>query len=397
LPSRLPLFAVAPPGLEDLTRAELFALGINHPRAVPGGVEFEGFLSHLYRVNLWSRAASRVLVRLGEFQAVAFDELRRKAADLPWEKFLRPGQPVNVRAACHKSKLYHSDAVAERVVSAIQDHLGQESKIEPQRRNPAKKSGAGDRKEEKENLASFASSRLNSEVIVRIDHDYCTVSLNSSGAHLHQRGYRLQTAKAPLRETLAAALLLHASYNPTQPLLDPFCGSGTFAIEAALMARNIAPGLSRRFAFIDWANFDTREWGEQLKKARAAINDSAPIIIASDRDEGAITAAQANAKRAGVADSIQFSARPISAIEPPPAPGLLISNLPYGNRVGDDVRNLYAQFGKVAKEKCPGWRVGIVAGSMALAKQTRLAFGEPLMIENGGLRVPFVRADLTGF
>ena len=386
---RLSLFAVTPPGLEDLTRAELFALGINHPRPVPGGVEFEGFLSHLYKINLWSRTASRVLVRLGEFQAVAFDELRRKAAALPWEKFLRPGQPVNVRATCHKSKLYHSDAVAERVVSAIQDHLGQESKIEPQRRR--------DRKEEKENLASFAPSRLNSEVIIRIDHDHCTVSLNSSGAHLHQRGYRLQTAKAPLRETLAAALLLHANYDPAQPLLDPFCGSGTFAIEAALMARNIAPGLNRRFAFIDWLNFDTQEWGEQLKNARAAINDSRPIIIASDRDEGAIAAAQANAERAGTAGSVQFSVRPLSAIEPPPAPGLLISNLPYGNRLGDDVRNLYAQLGKVAKEKCPGWRVGIIAGSMALAKQTRLAFGEPLMIGNGGLRVPFVRADLTGF
>ncbi|MBI3242788.1 MAG: class I SAM-dependent RNA methyltransferase [Chloroflexi bacterium] len=378
--SRFSLFAVTPPGLEDLTRAELFALGVNHPRAVPGGVEFEGFLSHLYKINLWSRTTSRVLVRLGEFQAVAFDELRRKAAGLPWENFLLPGQPVSVRATCHKSKLYHSDAVAERVALAIEDRFGQ--KDSPQRRQ--------ERKEEKENLASFAPSRLNSEVIVRIDHDHCIVSLNSSGAHLHQRGYRLQTAKAPLRETLAAALLLHANYNPAQPLLDPFCGSGTFAIEAALMARNVAPGLNRRFAFIDWLNFDTQEWGEQLRNARAAINDSAPIIIASDRDEGAIAAAQANAKRAGAADSIQFSVRPISAIEPPPAPGLLISNLPYGERVGSDVRSLYAQFGKVIKEKCPGWRVGVLAGSTALAKQTRLAFGEPLMIENGGLRVPFV-------
>jgi len=396
LNTRLSLFAVAPPGLEDLTRAELFALGVNHPRAVPGGVEFEGFLSHLYKINLWSRTASRVLVRLGEFQAIAFDELLRKAAGLPWEHFLRPGQPVSVRAACHKSKLYHSDAVAERVMLAIEDHFGH--KDSPQRRDPAKRSGAGEREEEKENLATFASSRLNSEVIVRIAHDHCTISLNASGAHLHQRGYRLQTAKAPLRETLAAALLRHANYDSARPLLDPFCGSGTFAIEAALMARNIAPGLNRRFAFIDWVNFDTQEWGEQLRNARAAMIKTAPsIIIASDRDEGAIAAAQANAARAGVAASIQFSIRAISAIEPPSkTPGLLIGNLPYGERVGSEVRDLYAQFGKVVKEKCPGWRVGIIAGSAALAKQTRLAFGEPLVIENGGLRVPFVLADLTG-
>ena len=371
--TRLSLFAVAPPGLENLTRAELFALGVNHPRAVPGGVEFEGFLSHLYKINLWSRTASRVLVRLGEFQAVAFDELQRKAADLPWENFLSPSQPMSVRATCHKSKLYHSNAVAERVNNAIQNCLGQTSNLYPKR----------------------PTSNLQT-TIVRLDHDRCTISLNSSGAHLHQRGYRLQTAKAPLRETLAAALLLHANYDPAQPLLDPFCGSGTFAIEAALIACNIAPGLHRRFAFIDWVNFDTQEWGEQLAKARAAINKATPMIIASDRDEGAIETARANAERAGVSDSIQFSVRPISAIEPPSkTPGLLIGNLPYGNRVGSDVRDLYAQFGKVVKEKCPGWRVGIVAGSLALAKQTRLAFGEPLMIENGGLRAPFVLADPT--
>jgi len=370
--SRLSLFAVSPPGLEHITRAELFALGINHPVAVPGGVEFSGYLTHLYRVNLWSRTASRVIARVGEFEAKGFDELRRKAADLAWEKFLRPDTKVEVRATCHKSKLYHSDAVAERVAEAIADRIGTPAPTPP----PLGKSPMG--------------AGQGAGVVVRLDHDHCTLSLDSSGAHLHQRGYRLQTAKAPLRETLAAALLLHAQYDPAQPLLDPFCGSGTFAIEAALIARNIAPGLRRRFAFIHWVNFDTQEWGEQLKKARAEIDDSTPIIFASDRDEGAIEAARANAERAGVADSIQFRACAVSSIEPPSAPGLVIANLPYGKRVGSDARNVCAQFGKVAREKCAGWRVGVIAGSLALAKQTRLPFGEPLWIENGGLRVPFL-------
>ncbi len=378
--SRLSLFAVTPPGLEDITRAELFGLGINQPRAVLGGVEFAGFLTHLYRVNLWSRTASRVLVRLGEFHVVAFDELRRKTADLLWENFLRPGTQVEVRATCHKSKLYHSDAVAERVAEAINERIYPQMNAEMHDHNNPRKSAK-------------SADHL---VVVRVDHDHCTISLDSSGAHLHQRGYRLATAKAPLRETLAAALLLHARYDPTQPLLDPFCGSGTFAIEAALIARNIAPGLHRRFAFIDWVNFDTQEWGEQLKTARAESRATAPApILASDRDEGAVTAALANAKRAGVADSIQFRACAVSGIEPPSAPGLLISNLPYGKRVGDDARDVYAQFGKVAQAKCPGWRVGIIAGSLALAKQTRLAFGEPLMIENGGLKVPFLLSPST--
>jgi len=381
--SRLSFFAVAPPGLEAITQAELFSLGINHPQIAPGGVEFSGFPAHLYRVNLWLRTASRVLVRLGDFHAVAFDELRRKAADLSWETFLRPGQPVALRVTCHKSKLYHSDAIAERIALAIQDHLGQS--IEPQRR----KERAG--KDTKENFAPSRLRELEQVVVVRLDHDHCTLSLDSSGAHLHQRGYRLQTAKAPLRETLAAALLLHARYDPARPLLDPFCGAGTFAIEAALMARNIAPGLHRRFAFIEWVNFETQEWGEQLSQARSLIDSAVtPAIFASDRDSGAVAAAQANAVRARVGDTVQFRVCALSAIEPPALPGLVISNLPYGHRVGSEVRNLYAQFGNVAREKLPGWRIALLAGSMALAKQTRLALGEPLMIDNGGLKAPFV-------
>jgi putative N6-adenine-specific DNA methylase len=366
LSSRLSFFTVAPPGLESVTQAELFSLGINHPQTVPGGVEFSGFLIHLYHVNLWSRTASRVLVRLGEFHAAAFDELRRKAASLPWENFLRPGQPLTLRATCHKSKLYHSDAVAERVALAIRDRLGVTSNFQP------------------------PTSNLQT-VVVRLDHDHCTISLDSSGAHLHQRGYRLQTAKAPLRETLAAALLLYAKYDPSRPLLDPFCGAGTFAIEAALIARRIAPGLNRQFSFMDWVNFEAQDWEDQIGRARDQIDSAAaPAIFASDRDSGAVAAAQANAARAGVGETIRFEVRAFSTIEPPSLPGLVISNLPYGQRVGSDVRNLYAQFGNVAREKLSGWRIAIVAGSMALAKQTRLTFGEPLMIDNGGLKAPFL-------
>ena len=395
---RLALFAVAPPGLEDLTRAELFSLGINHPRAVPGGVEFEGFLAHLYRVNLWSRTASRVLVRLGEFHALNFAELRRKAADLPWENFLRPDQPVAVRATCHKSKLHHSDAVAERVTSAIQDRFGMESEVEPRRRQ--------NREETKsKNLASFAPPALwrgprlenasPTGIVVRVDHDHCTISLDSSGAHLHQRGYRLATAKAPLRETLAAALLIHAHYDPAQPLVDPFCGAGTFAIEAALIARRIAPGRSRRFSFMDWKDFEPEEWRAQLKDAERAMLDPASAFEASDRDEGAVAAAAANAARAGVADAIHFRACAVSAVEPPSTPGLLIGNLPYGNRTGGDVRNLYAQVGNIVRAKFSNWRVAILAGNMSLAQATGLEFGSPLMIENGGLKVPFVQTPQT--
>lgn len=379
--TRLPLFAVCAPGLEDITRAELFSLGINHPRAVPGGVEFEGFLSHLYKVNLWSRTASRVLARLGEFNAVSFAELRRKAAELPWENFLHRGAGVAIRAACHKSKLYHSDAVAERVALALQDRLGSAPPL-----------GTRGSEDPEETLSQQDDSHT--AVVVRFDRDHCTVSLDSSGAHLHRRGYRLAAAKAPLRETLAAALLRHAAYDSSQPLLDPFCGAGTFVIEAALMARSIAPGRLRQFAFMRWRNFDREAWHQQLRHAAAAVIERRAAIHASDRDEGAVAAARANAERAGVADAIQFRVCAISSVEPPAAAGLLISNLPYGRRPGKDARNLYAQLGQVARSRLRGWRAGILAGSMPLASAAGLNFGPPLWIENGGLRVPFLQTTV---
>jgi putative N6-adenine-specific DNA methylase len=369
--TRFDFFAACPPGLELITWAELCNLGLNRPQTVPGGVEFSGFLSHLYRINLWSRTASRVLVRLGEFEAKSFGELERKAAGLAWDAFLPRRAPVRVRATCHKSKLYHSDAVAERVAGVIAARLG-----------------AAPGSQDDESVQ---------QVVARLDHDRCTLSLDSSGPHLHRRGYRLETAKAPLRETLAAALLLHARYDPARPFLDPACGSGTFAIEAALLARNLAPGRARRFAFMDWANFDEQAWAEVQASAQAGARPQAPApILASDRDDGAVAAALANASRAGVADSIQLVQASLSAVQPPPGAGLLIANLPYGGRVGSgaaqDLRDLYAQFGNVVREKFTGWRVALLAGSLTQAKQTRLAWGEPLWIENGGLRVPFIIA-----
>ncbi|MEK7442552.1 MAG: class I SAM-dependent RNA methyltransferase [Chloroflexota bacterium] len=379
---RLPFFAVSPPGLESITQHELFNLGVNLPRAVSGGVEFEGFLSHLYKINLWSRTASRVLVRIGEFEAKSFAELERKAEKVEWGKFLKGGSTINVRATCHKSKLYHSDGVAERIADAIKSQIGEKPKSQnpkPQKSDP-----------HSANLKSPVSDIQSQLVVVRLDHDHCTISLDSSGDHLHQRGYRLETAKAPLRENIAAALLLQAKYDPAQPLIDPFCGSGTFAIEAAMMARKIAPGLNRKFSFTHWKNFDTQVWGDLLREAREKVDDQIkPIIQASDRDAGAIEAATANAKRAGVAESIQFRVCAFSSIEVPNEKGLVISNLPYGKRVGEDsdLRNLYAQLGNVAREKLKGWRLALLTDDPHQIKAAALDLNITLKTENGGVRV----------
>jgi len=238
-------------------------------------------------------------------------------------------------------------------------------------------------------------------IVVRLAGNLCTVSIDSSGDLLHRRGYRLATAKAPLRETLASAMVLASGWNTNSPLLDPFCGSGTIPIEAALWARRFPAGHARRFAFMDWPHFDSGFWKKLLADAAKAISSDIPDIIASDRDRGAIQAAQANAERAGVADFIEFSHKAISAIGPPPGPGWVITNPPYGVRLRKtkDLRNLYAQLGKILRTRCPGWHVAILCDRIQLVHSTGLNLDKGIPMMNGGLKVRLarglVKASLT--
>ncbi len=373
------LFAVCAPGLESFVAQELHQLGLRSgdesgSASEPGGVEFQGTLHDAYRANLHLRTASRVLVRLGQFYAVEFPELRRKAGHLLWENYLAPERPIALRTTCQKSRLYHETAVAERVVGAIEDRLRKPSPVHK--------------------YQDDSGTDLPQLIVVRLVDNLCTISIDSSGALLHRRGYRLATAKAPLRETLASALVMASGWDNASPLLDPFCGSGTIPIEAVLLARRIPAGFRRPFAFMDWPDFDTTYWKELLADAAKAIVSVIPRVLGSDRDAGAIRAAQANAERAGLAGCIEFSARAISAIDPPPGPGWVITNPPYGIRVSQtkDLRNLYAQFGKVIRAKCPGWRVTMVCDRIQWIRNTGLDFDQGMPIMNGGLKVRLVRS-----
>ncbi|MBN1920651.1 MAG: class I SAM-dependent RNA methyltransferase [Anaerolineae bacterium] len=380
------LFVVTAPGLEAFTAREMRALGLVGRRVgqpTIGGLEFSGSLRDLYRLNLHLRTASRVIVRLGEFYAAAFSELRKKASRLPWERYLRPGQPVAVRATCHQSRLYHSDAVAERILGAIGDRLGVLPELVVWDEDSPKTPPQG---------------VIPQGVVVRLSNNMAMVSLDSSGALLHRRGYRLATAKAPLRETLAAAMLLASEWDMEAPLLDPFCGSGTIPIEAALLARRIAPGKARRFAFMDWASFEADLWAEEHAAALAAEREVVPLLLASDRDAGAIRAAEANAERASVAGAITFTCQAVSAITPPPGMGWVVTNPPYGVRVSadKDLRNLYAQLGNILRLHCPGWQVALLCNSLPLLQQARLQLEPPQSWVNGGLRVLFARGTVPG-
>jgi putative N6-adenine-specific DNA methylase len=225
-------------------------------------------------------------------------------------------------------------------------------------------------------------------VVIRLADDKCTVSVDSSGTLLHKRGYRQAVAKAPLRETLAAAILMASGWDQSSPLLDPFCGSGTIPIEAAMLALAIPTGLHRRFAFMDWPGFDKSLWQTILAEAspRSSVH---PVIQASDRDAGAIKSAQANAERAGVSGYIDFQCQAVSSIQPPSGTGWVVTNPPYGLRLseGRDLRNLYAQFGNVLRQKCPGWNLSVLCSDPALLGQMHFKLDTSLALVNGGIHI----------
>lgn len=369
-PERLRLFVMTAPGLEGVLARELRGLGIGRSKNVVGGIEFSGGLEDMRRVNLWSRVANRVIGRVDEFHASTFHELERRAKRVDWGRFLAAGQRVRFRVTCRKSKLYHSDAVAERLGRAARAEIadGVES-IEDERADGAQL------------------------FVVRIAHDVCTISVDTSGDLLHRRGYRQAVAKAPLRESLAAAMLLGTEWDTSVPLVDPMCGSGTIAIEGAMIARNIAPGLERRFAFQQWPGFDAAAWQRMIDEARGRALSRAPApIVASDRDAGAVQAATENAERAGVAADIEISERTVSEADYPQPPGWIVTNPPYGLRVGEPapLRNLYAQLGRIVRERAPGYRVALLSADRSLESQLGLELREVFRATNGGIPVRLV-------
>ncbi len=383
--SRFELFASTAPGLESIAAGELKSLGVRGRQEI-GGVAFAGDLDRLYQANLWLRTASRVVARLGHFHASTFYELERRTKKLPWEEFLPASGPVRLRVTCRKSRLYHSDAVAERVLSAISESASR-----------AIEASSGDSDDEGEDAADAGQL-----FIVRIIHDEVEISADSSGELLHRRGYRQEVAKAPLRETLAAAMVLASGWRSGEPLLDPMCGSGTIPIEAVMLARGIAPGAQRKFQFMNWPTFDEARWNAILDNARSSATRSSERISASDRDAGAIGAARRNAERAGVADTIHFSERAISDSiadldDVEKGVGWVLTNPPYGIRIGEgeDLRNLYARLGAELKTK-PGWRLGALTSDTGLIGQTRLSMVSRLDTRNGGIPVSFMVSEKPG-
>lgn len=376
----LDCYAAVAPGLEALALAEARALGLD-ARAEDGGIAWSGDVRSVVLANVGLRLASRVIVRIDAFEARSFAELERHARRIPWSRVVRAGDVVRFRVTCKKSKLYHSDAVAQRLADAV-------VRVVP----GARAEGSSIAEEE---IADTDTATL---LIVRLVRDRCTVSADASGELLHRRGYRQATAKAPLRETLGAALLAASGWDGIAPLVDPMCGSGTIPIEAALMARRIPPGLNRTFAVERWPGV-SRVLGAavRVELSASSIGRAPGAIIGSDRDAGAIAAASANAQRAGVAGDVELAIHSLSAMRiPGDATGWVVTNPPYGVRVGesDRVRDLWAQLGNVLRARAPGWRVAIVSPDPSLERQLAIPMRVVTQTSNGGIPVRLVCGEV---
>lgn len=370
-------FAVAAPGLEPIVANELTALGVKGT-IVPGGVEFTGDARVLYRANLELRTATRIVVRIATFRARTFFELERHAKDIPWKRFVAKGGTVSLRVTAAKSKLYHEGAIAQRLMDAVKKSVGAS----------VKSLAAAEDIEERE----ISDAQM---FIVRFLRDECVVSADTSGVLLHMRGYRQAIGKAPLRETLAASLLVGTNWKGDVPLVDPLCGSGTIPIEAALIARRIPPGLAnaartpRDYAFEKWPEFDAQLWTDIVNRARGEILDKAKVAISgSDRDAGVIASATANAARAGVANDVVFERAALSAATVSSPDSWLVTNPPYGVRVGSgDQRNLLAAFGRLARDKAPGGRAVLLTADAGVEKHAGIPLKKLYETKNGGIAV----------
>lgn len=400
-------FASAAPGLEEVLRGELAALAasglpgaasIATIAATAGGVAFTAPLTGGMAANLRLGTATRVLARAGEVGARALPELERKLAGLDFSPFLPPGAPVRVSVATSRCRLYHTGAIAERVRRAL--GLPPDARAHGAARDQAGRAGAraacaDDAPEEEPHGAPGDGPRALDApllVLVRGARDRFTVSVDGSGALLHRRGFRPRGGGAPLRETLAAGLLRLSGWQPGEPLCDPMCGSGTLPVEAAAIALGLAPGRARRFAFERWPCFDAAAWAGVRAGARAAAASAHAVhIFASDRDARAVALAEAHAEAAGVRLAIDLAVRPLAALPAPAASGLLLTNPPYGQRLGSAraARAALAELGAALRGPFSRWRAAILTPDPRA--EAHLALPAPPLavhaLDNGGLRV----------
>ncbi|MEW9049878.1 MAG: class I SAM-dependent RNA methyltransferase [Neobacillus sp.] len=362
------LIATAAMGLESLVAKEVRALGYEC-EVENGKVIYTGDEYAIARSNLWLRTADRVKIKVGEFKAYTFDELFEKTKALPWEKYLPEDAEFPVTGKSVKSKLFSvSDCqaiVKKAVVERMKGSYKRNSWFE-------------------ENGALF-------KIEVALLKDVATITIDASGQGLHKRGYRVDQGEAPLKETLAAALVSLTNWKPDKPFIDPFCGSGTIAIEAALIGQNIAPGFNREFVSEDWGWIPSKVWEDAKTEAEDLAKYDQPLdITGTDIDHRMVKIAQENAFEAGLGDLVQFKQMQVRDISTSKEYGVIVGNPPYGERLGEKkaVEQMYKEMGQ-AFSKLDTWSIYIMTSN----EQFEQLYGRPAT-KKRKLFNGFIRTDL---
>jgi len=346
-------FIATAPGFETVCLQELLELkpAAGGACATPGGVEFEGRLDDCYLANLNLRSANRILMRIHTFKSSNFRKLEKKLRDIPWELYLHASRLPKVHVTTKHCRLRHSGAIAERFRTTIASRL---SRLESDKK-----------------MTKIASAEQN--IYVRGIDDAFTVSIDSSGDLLYKRGLKKHAGKAPLRETLAAAALLLAGYDGRDPLLDPMCGSGTFSLEGALMAKGIPAGWFRDFAFMGWPSFRPKKWNYIRRQAESKfVKPDRPLIFASDTDSDACQKLESCVQKYSISDAVQVNSRDFFDIDPrelTERAGVICINPPYGRRLGgrNQSEKFFQTICKRLKQEYRGWGLVLFAPSRKLA------------------------------
>ena len=359
-------FAPCPRGLESVLATELAQIGATDIKQTDGGVGFSGSMTLAYRANLHSRIASRILWKLVEKPYRNEEDIYQAALGLPWSSWFEVDHTIRVDVNAIKCPLKSLEFIVLKIKDAVCDQF---------------RAACGER-------PSVQTVEPDIRIYGFLTADRVTLYLDTSGEALFKRGNRKEAGIAPLRENLAAGILKLAGWEPGIPLLDPMCGSGTFLIEAAMMALNIAPGIERWFAFEKFKTYDAAAWEAIYNEAAAAEKPKTVLpIFGSDKYGEALDAARANLQHAGLEDVVQLKQVDVLNVSAPAPNGILVANPPYGERLGDEqeLAEFYPQLGNVLKKHFGGWNAYIITADPALAKLIRLTASRRTPLYNGAL------------
>jgi putative N6-adenine-specific DNA methylase len=369
-------FAITVPGFEQILMKEVMALpDVSKVETTNGGVEFSGPFDTVYFANMQLRTANRILIRIDSFTARSYPELYNKAKRINWEIYSGFVTDIAFSVSSSSSRLHHTENIENAVFDSMKEMMN---------------SLGVDIKKEK-----YAAIKYH----IRFLDDQCTISIDSSGELLYRRGYRTEVAHAPIRETTASALLLACECKNYPVIADPMCGSGTFLLEAKMIADTIFPGLSRSFAFETWPSFNESRYLRLKTNLQKACIQSERKLIGSDISETAVHAAIVNSQQSGFAECIAFIQKDFFTFNTDSmfgTDGLIISNLPYGKRVGESraLHALYKNIGKHLKIHCKGWHYGFVTADRAFPSISGLPVSKEIRFVNGGIPVTFFNGEI---